>query len=1183
MTPASLEVARKALAEELSMERTGQADSFRSRKLELEMYCKGGSTIWTEMNMTFLRDSEGRPTGILGVTRDITERREVEKELLRRGAVLGVISKVLRETLSCETDADVARVCIEEAQQLTSSEFGFIGEINQSGRFDTIALTDPGWEACRMPRSSSARMIKDMELRGIWATVLRDEGPVIVNDPASHPDRVGTPEGHPPLSSFLGVPLKNRGKTIGMIGLANKASGYDLADQENVEGISTAFVEALNRKRAEKALEESERRYRLIAENATDLIWTTDMGLRYTYVSPSVLRLRGYTVEEAMAHTIDQDLCPSSLDVAMKVLAEEVAREGLEEKAPYRWRTLELEHFCKDGSTVWLEVTTTFLRDEDGRAVGLLGSSRDITERRQAEAALRTKDSAIASSINAIALADLEGTLTYVNPSLVKMWGFDDEEEALGRNVSEFWQTREQALQVGKALRHKGSWAGELVAIKRDGSPFHVDMVASTVTDEAGKPICIMGSFLDITERKQAKRALVESERRYRLLAENASDIIWTMDMNLRFTYESPSVTRIRGYTPEEAMAQTIEETLTPASLEVARKALAEELAPGNMDLDLSRSRTLELEHTCKDGSTVWLEVTTTFLRGEDGRPVGLLGASRDISERKGAEKALEESEGRYRLLAENVSDVIFTTDLGMRYTYVSPSVTRMRGYSVDEVMAGTLADSLAPHSLEEARRVMAEQLARERAGERDLPLSRTVEVELNHKDGHTIWSEVTATFLRDADGNPIGLLGVSRDITERKRAEEERERLHGELEARAITDSLTGLYNHAYFYQRLAHEIERSGRYGHRFALVMMDVDAFKHYNDSRGHQAGDEALRLVGECIRSAMRRSDLAFRYGGDEFVAILLNADVPRAQAVVRRVNRRIAARLKEVGDSAGAWLGVSGGIACFPEDARTVDELVGMADGAMYDAKRLAWARGVMGRGGAVQSVAWPVETLRETQTKMLSGAASSLAAALGDLTAPQALSETDLRTLAALGAAAEIRDPYILGHQERTSHLAANVAKKMGLSPERVRNISTAGLLHDLGKVSVGEDILNKRGKLSEAEFTKMREHPSLGATMIVSGAEALRPLAPIVRHHHERVDGNGYPDGLARENIPLEARILSVADAFDAMTHERAYRKALSTEEALGEIQRGVGTRFDHAVVEAFLGVVRRRSSELG
>jgi diguanylate cyclase (GGDEF)-like protein len=149
---------------------------------------------------------------------------------------------------------------------------------------------------------------------------------------------------------------------------------------------------------------------------------------------------------------------------------------------------------------------------------------------------------------------------------------------------------------------------------------------------------------------------------------------------------------------------------------------------------------------------------------------------------------------------------------------------------------------------------------------------------------------------------------------------------LNAELGTQAITDSLTGLYNHAYFYQRLADEIDRAERYGHRFALVMMDVDAFKHYNDSRGHQAGDAALRLIGECVRSAMRRSDLAFRYGGDEFVALLLDADVSRAQNVVRRINKRITSRLERLGDPAEEWLGVSAAW-LLPEDATTADELV----------------------------------------------------------------------------------------------------------------------------------------------------------------------------------------------------------------------------------------------------------------
>jgi HD-GYP domain-containing protein (c-di-GMP phosphodiesterase class II) len=167
---------------------------------------------------------------------------------------------------------------------------------------------------------------------------------------------------------------------------------------------------------------------------------------------------------------------------------------------------------------------------------------------------------------------------------------------------------------------------------------------------------------------------------------------------------------------------------------------------------------------------------------------------------------------------------------------------------------------------------------------------------------------------------------------------------------------------------------------------------------------------------------------------------------------------------------------------------------------------------------------------------------------------------------------AEIKDPYIRGHQERTSDVAATLAEEMGLSPDRVRGTRLAGLVHDLGKAGISKRILNKPGKLTEEEFAEIKEHPPLGSMMIASEVEALQQLVPIVRHHHERFDGKGYPDGLAGDEIPLEARILAVVDAFDAMTHERSYRKALSREEALAEVKRGAGTQFDPAVVDVFL-----------
>jgi signal transduction histidine kinase/DNA-binding response OmpR family regulator len=191
---------------------------------------------------------------IENVSREMAERKQAEEQVLRRNVLLDAVSRVLRETLICESDQDVARECLTVAEQITGSKFGFVGEVNPAGRLDTIAISNPGWDACKMPGSDAAKFIMNMEVRGIWGRVLRDEESLIVNDPVSHPDRVGTPEGHPPLTSFLGVPLKYGNRTIGMIALANKESGYDLSDQQAIETLSVAFVEALNRKRAEEEL-----------------------------------------------------------------------------------------------------------------------------------------------------------------------------------------------------------------------------------------------------------------------------------------------------------------------------------------------------------------------------------------------------------------------------------------------------------------------------------------------------------------------------------------------------------------------------------------------------------------------------------------------------------------------------------------------------------------------------------------------------------------------------------------------------------------------------------------------------------------------------------------------------------------------------------------------------------------
>jgi len=225
------------------------------REVQFRIRRGDGETRWIEHACQPVVDQHGTFLGFRSSNRDITECKQAEERVQRQSTLFEAINQVFREALTCEAEAEVAHTCHRIAEELTGSQFGFVGELNQAGLFDTMAISNPGWDACKMPDSEATKLIKNMELRGVDRSVVREGKSRIVNDPASHPDRVGVPEGHPPVNAFLGVPLQRAGRTIGMIGLANREGGYSLADQEAVEALSAAFVEALMGKRAEEVLE----------------------------------------------------------------------------------------------------------------------------------------------------------------------------------------------------------------------------------------------------------------------------------------------------------------------------------------------------------------------------------------------------------------------------------------------------------------------------------------------------------------------------------------------------------------------------------------------------------------------------------------------------------------------------------------------------------------------------------------------------------------------------------------------------------------------------------------------------------------------------------------------------------------------------------------------------------------
>jgi diguanylate cyclase (GGDEF)-like protein/putative nucleotidyltransferase with HDIG domain len=372
-----------------------------------------------------------------------------------------------------------------------------------------------------------------------------------------------------------------------------------------------------------------------------------------------------------------------------------------------------------------------------------------------------------------------------------------------------------------------------------------------------------------------------------------------------------------------------------------------------------------------------------------------------------------------------------------------------------------------------------------------------------------------------------------------------ENAQLYARLEERSRIDELTGLYNRRYFEEKLKDEVARHSRYGDVFSLFMMDLDNFKAYNDVYGHPAGDVLLRKIGRIIRNSVRNVDQAFRYGGDEFVVILPKTGRDAAYVVAERARRQIA---EDMGKKAIA-VTCSIGLASYPADAMLSGELVDVADIALYHAKRTGGNRIFL--SSKVLS--------KPSDREVLPGAGIR----------PDSLSE-----VYDIASAVEAKDPYTYGHSRRVNIYAVALAEKTGLSADEVSVLSAAALLHDIGKVGIPDKVLNKKGKLSREDWEAIKEHPKLGAN-IISSVPRLAPAINSILYHHERWDGGGYPEGLRGEEIPLEARILAIADSFEAMTSARPYRPALSLEEVVMELRQGAGLQFDPGLVDTFVDII--------
>ncbi len=521
------------------------------------------------------------------------------------------------------------------------------------------------------------------------------------------------------------------------------------------------------RKRAEEALRDSESHYRALVEQSLQgILIAQGFPPRIVFANPAIAEILGYSLDELTSLSPEEIwrlLSPEDQPLFEKRYRDRTAGRSVSPR--YECRLLR-----KDDSVCWVDLLISPTTYQGAPAFQVV--CMDITGRKRAEEVMReakeTFETLLKASPEAVMVTDLEGTITFASPRTVGLHGFSSPEEMVGRKGFELIPPEEHGKAregIQKLLRGETLVKENFTGLRKDGSRFDVEINTAVLRDAQGAPKAFITSARDVTERQRAEDAVRQSEARYRLLAENVTDLIWMMDLSMRFTYLSPSVTRLTGYSVEEALSLSLKETLTPPSFQVAMQTFSEEMAlESSGRADPARSRVLELEQRCKDGSAVAIEVTTTFLRDSQGRPVGILGVSRDITARKRAEEALRLQRTYFRRLFDSSPEGILLHDDSDTIIDCNQGFQHLFQYSREEVVGRKTNDLIVP----EDRHGEATGLSLQ-AWEKGMVQSETVR---KRKDGSLVPVSILGVTIK-LDENKIGIYAIYRDITDQKLTEQ--------------------------------------------------------------------------------------------------------------------------------------------------------------------------------------------------------------------------------------------------------------------------------------------------------------------------------------------------------------------------------------------------------------------------
>ncbi|MES9935405.1 MAG: PAS domain S-box protein [Sedimenticola sp.] len=749
-------------------------------------------------------------------------------------------------------------------------------------------------------------------------------------------------------------------------------------------------------------------------------------------------------------------------------------------------------------------------------------------DRANTEKSMRVLTGAIESSMNAVAISDLQGRLTYVNQAFLDLWGFEHKTEVLDRSAIEFWQEPAEAERVIHALVENDTWQGELQAKRKDGSIFISQLSANMVLNQTGEPVCLMGSFLDITAHRRMQDLLKESEQRYRTLFDSAHDAIMVFSENLFVECNRAALDMFRceeGDILEKSPGQLSPEKQADGSYSSDKAAMLIKA------VERGESKFFEWTHRRIDGSLFDAEVSLSPLALPNKSYV--LAIVRDISPRKRAERARKKSEQglaeaqRIAQLGNWEWDILDNT------LYWSDEVYRIFGLFPQEFDANYEAflESIHPADRDAVKLAVNEALSDpETRYSIEHRVIRPDDVErVVHETGEVTFSD---------SGEAIHMIGTVQDITEQKETEE------------ALIRTSRSLLTLSNCNQALVHATDEAALIADVCRII---VETGSYCGAWVGYVEQDEykTLKPVTSYGVSQTLLNNVDFSWADDR----------PPGKAIRTGTAVVVQDVFSDPDTVACCELAIANGFqSIFAFPLMGFDESLGVL--VVYAEGPDAFANDEVNMLCELsEDLAYGIQALR---TRILHSQAESARAQ-----AAIELQSSLVQTIQAIAVTVEKRDPYTFGHQQRVAKLATAMALEMGLDQDRIEGIRLGALIHDIGKISVPSEILTRPGRLNDIEYAMMKSHTEHGYD-IIKDVNFPWPVQEMVVQHHERLNGEGYPYGLKGDEIILEARILAVADVVEAMSSHRPYRPSLGIEPAIDEITNKRGDFFDSNAVDA-------------